>query len=332
MPKKIVCFGELLLRLSSPRSERLLQRDALNVHCAGAEANVAVSLARFGHQAEMVSVLPEQSLADHLIQSLRAQNVETEHIYPAPGRVGLYFLELGAVKRPSRIVYDRAHSSFCELDPETLDWPNILSGADILHISGITPALGPNVSEAAWDAAQTAVEMGVRFSFDGNYRAGLWKNWPADGPKILRTLVSKAALAFINERDIALLLGTDIETREEAISRAFDAFPKLERIAATQRSQDSVTNQSLTGQLYTRDQTWISATQHMPGVIDRIGGGDAFAAGLLHGILEGYDPQRTIDFATAASVIKHSIFGDWNLTRVEEIEGLLAPGGMDVRR
>jgi len=332
MPGRIICFGELLLRFTSPGNERLMQSPRFDVHFGGAEANVGVSLSRFGHQVSMASALPDNPFGQSMHQALRAQGVSTRNILFRDGRMGTYFLETGAVLRPSRIVYDRANSVFALTGSENYDWATLLNGADWLHLSGITPAVGPEPSKAALEAVRQARERGVRVAFDGNYREALWKAWGGDGPAVLKEILALADTAFINERDIALLLGTKPEARADAIVRAFDTFPGLTRIAATQREQASVSDQTLTGELYTRNGIWTSRPHIMANVIDRIGGGDAFAAGVLHGLIEGFEPQHTIEFATAASAIKHSIPGDWNLTSLAEVEEAMNESGLDVRR
>lgn len=332
MTGRIICFGELLLRYTSPGHERLMQSPRFDVHFGGAEANVGVSLARFGHDVHMVSALPDNPFGEAMLQALRAQAVETGAIKTAPGRMGIYFLETGAVQRPSRIVYDRANSVFAGMPASRYDWSALFQGADWLHISGITPAVGPEPAKAAGEAVRAARESGVKVAFDGNYREALWAAWGGNGPDVLRDILAHTDTAFINERDIALILGDTFNTREAAVERAFAEFPTLSTIACTTRAQDSVSNQTLTGELYTRQGLWDSRPHEMASVIDRIGGGDAFAAGVLHGAIEGFEPQRTIDFATAASVIKHSIPGDWNLTSVSEVEAAMTDTGLDVRR
>lgn len=332
MAGRIVCFGELLLRFTSPGHERLMQSPKFNVHFGGAEANVAVSLARFVHDASMVSAVPDNPFGHSILSALKAQGVDTSNVVTSEGRMGLYFLETGAVLRPSRIVYDRANSVFAGIVSDQFDWTAILSGCDWLHISGITPAVGEGPAKAALAAINAAKAAGANVSFDGNYREALWKSWGGDGPAILKQILSQTDLAFINERDIGLILGTPFSDRAEAIETAFETFPALERIAATVRDQDSVSDQSLTGEFYTRSGIVRSRTHKLTQVIDRIGGGDAFAAGVLHGLIEDLPPQDLIEFATAASVIKHSIPGDWNLTNLAEVEDAMNEMGLDVKR
>ena len=332
MATSIVCFGELLLRLGSPGNARLLQTPELTVHVGGAEANVAVSLAQFGHSVGMISSLPQNALADAVIRDLRAHGVGTEAIRRGDGRVGLYFLETGAVQRPSRIIYDRAGSTFVSTPATAYDWPSLLQGAEWFHISGITPATGPNAAEAALEAARTATRLGVKVSFDGNYRAHLWKTWAGNGPEILAELLGHATLAFINELDVGLILGEQHAERADAEQAVFSRLPRLQFVASTLRTQVSANHHRLAGRLATRDGVWVSGEIDMPNIVDRIGGGDAYAAGILHSLVSGAPLQRAVDFATAAAAIKHSVEGDYNRTSLDEIEDLLSQNGLDVRR
>lgn len=329
---RVICFGELLLRLTAPGSERLLQSQSLDVCVGGAEANVAVSLANFGHDVSFASVVAANPLGSAALGELRRHNVDTSAVLRSPNRMGLYFLEPGAVRRPAGITYDRADSAFAEASPDSLDWSKILPEADLFHISGVTPAIGPKAAEAAIRAVNAANAAGVPVSFDGNYRALLWEAWTGDGPAILREILASATYAFINERDIALILRSRFENREGAFEAAFAAFPRLKAIAATTRQQSSVDDQSIAGEFVTREKRWVSPVHDLPGVIDRIGGGDAFAAGTLHGLIAGRDAQYTIDFAVAAGALKHSIPGDFNRVSIAEVEAAMAGGSLDVKR
>ncbi|MGH1422157.1 MAG: PfkB family carbohydrate kinase [Hyphomonas sp.] len=332
MPGRIICFGELLLRLTAPRSERLLQSPHLDVFYGGAEANLAVSLARFGHDAKMISAVPNNPLGNAILSALKAQGVDVSCVQTGDGRMGTYYFENGAVTRPSRIVYDRAASTFALSGPDAFDWPTLTKDADWLHLSGITPAVGPGPAYAALAAIAAAREAGTKVSFDGNYREALWKSWGGNGPVILKQILAGSDIAFINERDISLLLGRSIKNRTEAIALAFEYFPNLQTIATTLREQDSVTDQKLTGEIFTRTAHHVSKTHNMPQVTDRIGGGDAFAAGVLHGLIENMPLASLIEFATAASALKHSILGDWNLTTVAEVNDAMTNSRLDVRR
>lgn len=332
MSARIACFGELLLRLTTPGHERLGQNAQLNVHFGGAEANVGVSLAQFGHDVEMISAVADNPLGASICSGLKSHGVSVTKVNAHDGRMGLYFLETGAVTRPSRIVYDRASSVFAQSAPSDFDWDILLEDISFVHVSGITPATGPGPAKAAQEMAEACSSKGIKLSFDGNYREGLWKLWKGDGPAILRAILAHAYIAFINERDIALLLGTPAEDRQDAVNRAFETFPNLHYIAATKREQSSVANQQLVGELYTRAGCVVSRAHDLIGVVDRIGGGDAFAAGVLHSLITNQPPQYMIDFGTAAGAIKHSIPGDFNLTTITEVEETMGAGGLDVRR
>ncbi|GAB4517155.1 MAG: sugar kinase [Amphiplicatus sp.] len=337
LKRTIVCFGELLLRLSAPGRERLLQSRRFDVHVGGAEANVAVSLALFGHDVRFAGVVADNALGDAALGELRRYGIDVARVARAPGRMGLYFMEAGAARRPSAILYDRAGSAFAVAEEGALDWPAILEGAAWLHVSGVTPAVGPRPAAAVRKAVSAAKERGVKISFDGNYRAQLWAAWGGDGQAILRWILAQADLALINERDIALVLGRDFAGdeagRRAAFAAAFEAFPGLELIAATRRRQHSVDHHRLSAVLASRGgDERRSREWELSGVVDRIGAGDAFAAGVLHGLIAGHDHQQAVDFAAAAAAIKHSIPGDFNIASAAEVERALAEDGLDVRR
>ncbi len=332
MRKRIVCFGEVMLRLKPPGFDRLQQARTLEMQVAGAEANVAAALAGFGHDAAMISVIPDNPLGDTAMAALMARGIDCRLIRREGDRLGLYFLETGAVQRPSRIVYDRAGSAFAVCDPESYDWPSLLAGADMLHFSGITPAVSAMSAKASWDAAAAAHELGIGVSFDGNYRKALWENWAGDGPSVLRRLIGLCSIAFINEKDLGLIFERDFPDRRTAIAFAFETLPGLKAIAATRRDQTGVNDQQLSGELFTRDGDWTSPVWPMQGIVDRIGGGDAFAAGYLSAYLRGLARQERIDFATAAAVYKHAIPGDALIASLQDIEDALSGGSLDVRR
>ena len=335
---RVVCFGEVLLRLAAPHGEVLLQSPRLEVSVGGAEANVAVSLARFGREARVVSVLPDSPLGHAARDELRRHGVDVSSLRFAPGRMGLYFLAPGAVVRPSEITYDRAGSAFALAAPDQLDWDAELEGAAWLHVSGVTPAVDANAAEAALRAVRAARERGVRVSFDGNHRAKLWAAWGGDGPGIVRRLLESAELAFADERDVGLALGEDfsqtsaVARRARAAETAFRAFPNLKRLASTVRVQHGVGEQELSADLYTRDGRHHAGPIRLGGIVDRIGGGDAFAAGLLHGLLGDAADREALEFALAAACLKHSVAGDFNLVGEADVRALLAGGGLDVRR
>jgi 2-dehydro-3-deoxygluconokinase len=330
----IVAFGELLLRLAAPRGELLLQTPDLRVDVGGAEANVAVSLARMGHSVRMVSTIPDNPLGQHARDTMRYHGVDARDIGFAPGRMGLYFLTPGAVNRPAEIVYDRVGSAFAERAAASYRWADLLQGAGWLHISGVTPAVGAGAASAALDAAKAARDMGIRVSFDGNYRASLWQARGQFGTAILAAIVSCADLAFIDERDIALLLGDPrlgAGLRDEAVSAAFDAFPHLAAIAATTRVQHSVDSHSLSATFATRHGTSDAPERRIDGIVDRIGTGDAFAAGVLHGAASGWEAADIVNYGLACACLKHGLAGDLHALSGTRIRNLME-GSFDVRR
>ncbi len=335
----IVLFGEILLRIGAPDGEVLLQSPRLHVAVGGAEANVAVGLARLGDAARMVSTLPDNPLGQAARAELRRWGVDTECIGVGPGRMGLYFLTPGAGRRAADVLYDRQGSAFAGADPSTVDWDQTLAGAAWLHLSGITPAIGPNGAAAALRATAAANRLGVPVSFDGNYRARLWASWDGDARGVLRSLIAAADLAFLNDQDIALALGRRFEQPEPAdrlraaAEQAFEAFPRLARVAATIRVAHDAGRHDLSGNLFLRGQSPLaSRTYAVTGIVDRIGAGDAFAAGLLHGLGQSWPDQRAVDFATAAACAKHSLRGDFNLASADDIEAILADERRDIRR
>jgi 2-dehydro-3-deoxygluconokinase len=334
----VACFGELMLRLSAPDNEVLLQTPRLDARFGGAEANAAVSLARFGHRARVITVLPDNPVGRAARDELRRHGVDTSGLRFASGRMGLYFLTPGAVLRPSEVIYDRAGSAFADAAPDLIDWEQELAGIEWLHLTGVTPAVSPKTAEAAVRAARAARGLGVKVSFDGNYRAKLWAVWSGDGPAVIRSILECADLAFIDDRDVALVLGQSFddlpqaERRLRAAGAAFEAFPQMSRIASTIRTQSSVGEQEISASLFTREEERRTAAYGLSGVVDRIGGGDAFAAGMLHGLLRGWDDQRSLEFALAAAALKHSIPGDFNLVEEAEVTALVEGGGLDVKR
>lgn len=335
---RIVCFGEIMLRLTATHAGLLMQGRRLDCSFGGAEANVAVSLARLGWPSAMSTVLPDNPLGIAARDELRGFGVDTAEVRLTTGRMGLYFLTPGAVLRPSEVLYDRAHSCFAEADPDLIDWDSALAGAGRLHLSGVTPAIGRRSADAALRAAAAANRLGVPVSFDGNYRGKLWALWDGDGPAILRDLFAAADVAFADDRDMALVLKRDFpdadprERRRAAAGAAFEAFPRLQVIASTFRNLAGVGEQALSAVLSRRGEGDVVCGPYaLSGVVDRIGGGDAFAAGVLYGLHSGQGDQRALELGLAASIYKHSIFGDFNMATPAELEVILS-GAKDVRR
>lgn len=336
MTGRILCLGELLLRLTAPGRELLLQTPRLEVTVGGAEANVAVGLARLGHDTAVASRVPDNALGEAAVGYLRRHGVDASAVATGPGRMGLYFLSPGAGLRASEIVYDREGSAFALAGPDDFDFDALLGGVDLLHLSGITPALGPGSAELAVAAAEAAAAKGIAVSFDGNYRAQLWERWASDPRAILTRLVSKAEILFGNHRDISLLLGSDFsgegeERRREAADAAFAAFAGLKLIASTARHLTDADTHRLSARLDTRDGSAQTDEVTIPGIVDRIGAGDAFAAGILHGLRTGHDLDWTAGAGLALAALKHSLPGDASLFDARDIGAFMA-GELDVRR
>jgi 2-dehydro-3-deoxygluconokinase len=332
----IIGFGEILLRLSVPGRGLLVQANRFDAHVGGAEANVCVGLARLGHEVRMVSVLPNNGLGDMARAALRSTGVDLSLVRKGEGRMGLYFLEPGASLRPSRIIYDRAASAFALTSPASFDWPELLAGGSVLHVSGVTAALGPAGSEAALAALKAAKSAGVMTSFDANYRAQLWEAWNPDPAHTLRALVEQADLLFGNHRDISLLLdqpfsGDGPERRREAAEAAFAVFPNLKRIASTSRHIEHVDCHRIAARLDTRQHHYQTEELEVAGIVDRIGAGDAFAAGVLHGLVEGAGEAQAVKDGLALAVLKHSQPGDAALFTAADLAAFDA-GSLDVRR
>jgi 2-dehydro-3-deoxygluconokinase len=331
-----LAFGEIMLRLSPPGRELLMQTPKLDVWIAGAEANVAGALARLGHDVAIASAVPDNDLGRSAITTLRGAGVDTRGIQLRGERMGLYFVSSGAGMRATEVIYDRAHSSFAETPSAAWDWDRLLDGVDRLHLSGITPALGPVSAESAIAAADAAAARGIPISFDGNWRGKLWERWESDPRGILTRLVEQADLLFGNHRDIALLLGREFtsdgeERRREAVDAAFAAFPKLQTIASTARHVEHVDLNRLSARVDTRTDSAQTDEVVLAGIVDRIGGGDAFAAGVLHALRRGEDVAAAARTGLALAALKHSLPGDACLFRQEDIDAYLA-GGLDVRR
>lgn len=332
----VVCFGELLLRLSPPGARLMVQTDTLDMQVAGAEANVAVGLASLGHKARMAGLVPSSPLGDKARSFIAGAGVDVSHLSSGPGRMGLYFLEPGSGLRPSSITYDRAGSAFALADPAGFDFAAALAGARLLHVSGITPALGPNGVALARAAIAAAKAAGVPVCFDGNYRAQLWESWDSNPREVLTELVSAATILIGNHRDISLLLGTEFsgegsERRREAVEAAFDAFPALQIVASTARHIVSSDHHRIAARVDTRQARHQTDELDVNGIVERIGGGDAFAAGVLHQWLLGGDVKAMAQSGLALTALKHSVPGDMCLIGRAELNSFSGVGG-DVRR
>jgi 2-dehydro-3-deoxygluconokinase len=336
---RVVTVGEVLLRLKSPQFERLFQSPLLEATFGGGEANVAVSLAHFGLDAVLVTVLPDNAIGEAALAELRRHNVDTSHIVRQGERLGIYFLEAGTNQRPSVVTYDRDHSGMIEAGPDTFDWDTILDRACWLHISGITPALSQSAADLSRQAVRVAKERGMTVSCDYNYRSKLWK-YGANASDVMRDLVRHTDVVIASEADCELSLGIAVERRDgdahltpaasrlghyEALCRnMFAAFPNLNYQAMTVRESYSASHNGWSACLFNGRQFYTSTKYELTHIVDRVGGGDSFAAGLIYGLATGLGDEQALNFAVAASALKHTIPGDWNLVTLAEVHQLVS--------
>ncbi len=337
-PRKcVVGFGELLLRLATPGLKLIAQTQSFDVELGGAEANVVAGLAAFGHDARLVSALPANPLGNLARNTLAARGVDTVHVATLPGRMGLYFLEPGQGARASRITYDRAGSAFAHARSADFDFGAALEGADLLHLSGITPALGPASCNAVLVAAEAARSAGVAISVDCNYRESLWALWDGNPRETLTQLIGHADIVFGNHRDITMLSGEPIqgegpERRRAAAKQAFDLFPRLQYFASTAREVVAADHNRLAARVDSRDGAAQTEALEITGIVDRIGTGDAFAAGVLHRWLGGNaTPETMASAGLALAALKHSLPGDMPLFGEAQLAHF-ERGGRDVLR
>ena len=337
MSRRLLAFGEIMLRMSPPGRELLMQTPRLDVWVAGAEANVATQLARLGHTVSFASRVPDNDLGRAAITTLRGHGVDTRNIHYGGERIGLYFATSGASSRPTDVLYDRAGSAFAEAPEAAWDWTALLEGITRLHISGITPALGAVPARIALAAVQAASARGISVSFDGNWRGKLWARWDGNPCHILSEIVAYADLMFGDYRDIGMLLGrSDLSgdnptQRRSAAEAAFSAFPQLQMIASTTRAIEHVDRHHLSARIDTRAESVQEGAVVLAGIVDRIGGGDAFAAGVLHALECGQSIAAIARTSLALAALKHSLPGDASLFRQTDIDAYLA-GQFEVRR
>jgi 2-dehydro-3-deoxygluconokinase len=338
---KVVAFGEVMLRLKSPGFERLFQSPMVEATFGGAEANVAVSLARFGERAQFVSAIPANQIGDECVAELRRHGVETSGIRRQGERLGIYFLESGANQRASKVTYDRAGSAIATAKPGDFDWEAIFAEADWFHVSGVTPAISASAAALALEAAKVARAKGVTVSCDYNYRKNLWR-WGKKAPEVMRELVAQVNVGIANEEDCQKALGIEIAGAGDAevhggsidatrygelARRVLDEFPNLERQVITLRESHNANRNGWSACMHDRDAFLVSRHYDVTDIVDRVGAGDSFAAGLIYGLRAYRDNAKALEFATAASCLKHSIIGDFNRVSVAEVEALMQGEG-----
>lgn len=327
MSGAVVCFGELMLRLSPPGDERFLQSPGFRTWFGGSEANVALGLAHLGTPSVMVTALPMNPIGDAALSAIRSEGVETRHIVRSGNRMGIYYVERGADIRPMRVVYDRAHSSFAQITPSSLNWDAILDGASWLHLSGITPSLGDGPAAAALDAARVARARGVKVSLDLNYRPALWTN--RDPVPHVRPVAESCDLLVGNAGAVQAMLGLEMPTGSDEASwhdaaRRVHATLGCAMVAFTRRDSSRASVHHWSTVLFDGDANQFHASRAWTvQVVDRVGGGDSFVAGFLHARLLGRTSAQALEFATAASAFKLTIAGDFNRASTAEVDRLL---------
>lgn len=328
--KKIVTMGEIMLRLSTPGNRRFIQSDSFDVVYGGGEANVAVSCANYGHKAYFVTKLPNHEIGQSAINALRRFGVETNYIARGGERVGIYYLESGASMRPSKVIYDRANSSISQATVDDFDFDEILSGADWFHWSGITPAISDDAALLTLEACKAAKRNGVTVSVDLNFRKKLWTKEKAQS--IMRPLMEYVDVCIGNEEDAELCLGfkpdadveggeTDAEGYKGIFKQMADQF-NFKYVISTLRESFSASHNGWKAMIYNGDEFYVSKRYDIEPIVDRVGGGDSFSGGIIHGLLTKESQGEALEFAVAASALKHTINGDFNLVSIEEVESL----------
>lgn len=338
--KKVVTFGEIMLRLATPGYQRFIQSNSLNATFGGGEANVAVSLSNYGISTDFVTRLPKNDIAEWCISDLRKYNVGVSNIVRGGDRVGIYFLETGAVARASKVVYDRANSAIADIKPGMIDWKEIFKDAQWFHWTGITPALSQGAADACLEAIKIANEMGVTVSTDLNYRKNLWR-YGKTASEIMPALVEGCDVILGNEEDAEKVFGIKPEgfdvthTGGEVDAAEFESvctqlqkrFPRAKKVIITLRGSINANHNTWGGVLYS-DKLYQSKRYDITHIVDRVGGGDSFMGGLIYGLISyPADDQKALEFAVAASCLKHTIYGDFNLVTVAEVENLMKGDG-----
>ncbi len=341
MKNKIVTFGEIMLRLATPGYLRFSQCNELSATFGGGEANVAVSLANYGMETEFVTRLPENDIAEACIKDLHKQGVGTHHIVRGGERMGIYFLETGAVSRGSKVIYDRAHSAIAEIEKGMIDWKEVLKEATWFHWTGITPAISQGAADVCLEAIKAANELHIPVSCDLNYRKNLWK-YGKTAAEVMPEMVAGCDIILGNEEDAEKVFGIkpegfdvtatggaiDSSKFESVCTQLMQRFPKAKKVIITLRGSINANHNTWGGVLYDGKQLLRSKRYDITHIVDRVGGGDSFMGGLIYGLLSyPQDDQRALEFAVAASCLKHTIYGDYNQVTVKEVETLMKGDG-----
>lgn len=335
MSKKVVTFGEIMLRLSTPNFQRFVQTNSFDVVYGGGESNVSVSLANYGFESYFVSKVPAHEIGQACMNYLRQYGVNIDYVKRGGERLGIYFLESGASQRPSKVIYDRADSAIAQVKPGEFDWEEIFAGKDLFHFAGITPAISDNAAKVTLEAVQAAKKAGVLVSCDLNFRKKLWTSEKAN--RIMSGLMEYVDIAVGNEEDAEKVFGikagnTDVTKGELDDSKYREVAQKLvkrfgfKKVGITLRESNSASDNGWSALLYD-GQKFYKSKKYDIRIVDRVGGGDSFCSGLLYGLLNGMDNQDALEFAVAASCLKHTIFGDFNHVSVAEVENLMAGDG-----
>ena len=337
---KVVTFGEIMLRLATPAYLRFSQTDTFSATFGGGEANVAVSLANYGVEVDFVTRLPQNDIAASCVAELRKRNVGVSNIVYGGERLGIYFLETGAVARPSKVVYDRAHSSISTIECGMIDWDKVFEGADWFHWTGITPAISASAAEVCLEACPVANRMGVKVSCDLNFRKNLWK-YGKSASEVMPALVECCDVILGNEEDAEKVFGikpegfdvtatagkVDSALFESVCRQLMERFPRAEKVIITLRGSINANHNTWGGVLFDGEKLYESPRYDITHIVDRVGGGDSFMGGLIYGLREYSSPQQALNFAVAASALKHTIYGDFNQVTVAEVEALMGGDG-----
>lgn len=333
--KKILGFGEIMLRLTPPNNQKILQSNSFEAVYSGGEANVIASLAMFGHNTKFVTKLPDNHLGQKVLSKFRGYNVDISDVVTGEGRLGIYFSEIGHGLRSTEVIYDRKYSAISMADKSEFDIDKILDGVGFVHMSGITPALGKSLREFTIDFIKACKERGILVSYDSNFRAKLWSL--EEAREVLTEVMSLIDIAFLGHLDMINILqfedkGLEFnENLKDLYGRLFEKYPNLKYAACTKRTVNSINNNSLRGYLYDGEELIVS-NEYTFDILDRVGGGDAFTAGVLHGIFKNMKHEEIIEFGICASSLKHSILGDINIVDEDTVLSLMKNGLQNIKR